>query len=396
MLNFRNFAKQAGDSDDQTFRKLLILMVSLSCCFCGVIWTTMYWLIFGFGIISSLPALFVLLVGTSIVIAHYLRKYEILIYAQLICITWIPTLIQWWIGSMGQSGLVIAWSFLGPLGALIFLSRRESLLWMIMFLAILIISAVIEPAFMGKPMQVSVSVRILFYIMNIGAALSLVFATAYWFVRTIQEEKKHSDDLLLNILPEEVAKELKQNGFSKPRHFENVSVLFTDFVEFTVISEKLTPTQLVKEIDHCFSEFDKIMERHGLEKIKTIGDAYLAVCGLPMEDFNHAINTVEAAKEIIAFIEKREIEGGHFKIRIGINSGPVVAGIVGVRKYAYDIWGDTVNTAARMEQNSEHGKINISESTYSLVKNSYQCKFRGKIDAKNKGEINMYFIESYC
>ncbi len=209
----------------------------------------------------------------------------------------------------------------------------------------------------------------------------------------ISAEKMKSETLLLNILPSEVAEELKQSGMSEAKQYEKVSVLFTDFVGFTLVSEKLTPQELVEEIHYCFTAFDEIIDRNELEKIKTIGDAYLAVCGMPVEDRDHATKTVQAALEISEFIANREQQGGKFKIRIGINSGPVVAGIVGVKKFAYDIWGDTVNTAARMEQNSVNGKINISGSTYELVKNDFHCIPRGKIAAKNKGEVDMYFVE---
>ena len=209
----------------------------------------------------------------------------------------------------------------------------------------------------------------------------------------ISKEKNRSDELLLNILPEEVAEELKKTGTAQAKDYKHVSVLFTDFVGFTAISEKLSPVELVHEIHYCFTAFDEIIERNGLEKIKTIGDAYLAVCGMPNENINHAKSTVQAAIEIMDFINKRMIEGGKFKIRIGINSGPVIAGIVGVKKFAYDIWGDAVNTAARMEQTSENGKINISGATYELVKDDFKCTYRGKVEAKNKGEIDMYFVE---
>jgi class 3 adenylate cyclase len=205
----------------------------------------------------------------------------------------------------------------------------------------------------------------------------------------LEEEKKKSDDLLLNILPEEVADELKERGFSEARHYNNVTVLFTDFVGFTTVSQQLSPTELVQEIHKNFTAFDDIVENHGLEKIKTIGDAYLAVCGLPNETANHAQQVVKAALDIQKYINGSDSK---FQIRIGVNSGPVVAGIVGVKKYAYDIWGDTVNTAARMEQNSETGKINISGSTYELVKDDFVCEHRGKIKAKNKGEVDMYFV----
>ncbi|MDP1727543.1 MAG: adenylate/guanylate cyclase domain-containing protein [Bacteroidota bacterium] len=205
----------------------------------------------------------------------------------------------------------------------------------------------------------------------------------------LQAEKKKSDDLLLNILPEEVAEELKEKGSSDAKQYDHVTVLFTDFVNFTGISEQLTPVELVAEIHKNFTAFDAIMEQYGIEKIKTIGDAYLAVCGLPNPMEDHAQRVVKAAIAIQAYMNQN---AGKFQIRIGIHSGPVVAGIVGVKKFAYDIWGDTVNTASRMESNSDAGEINISGATYELVKDEFVCTYRGKLDAKNKGELDMYFV----
>lgn len=216
----------------------------------------------------------------------------------------------------------------------------------------------------------------------------------------IRIERDKSDKLLLNILPKEVADELKETGHSEAHQFENVSVLFTDFVNFTQVSEHLTPKELVAEIHTCFKAFDGIMEKYGLEKIKTIGDAYLAVSGLPTSDERHAHRVVGAALEIRNFVEKHKKENiikqkEFLDIRMGIHSGPVVAGIVGVKKFAYDIWGDTVNTAARMEQSSEPGKITISETTHAFVADSFEFEDRGKVKVKNKGELHMYFVESY-
>jgi class 3 adenylate cyclase/tetratricopeptide (TPR) repeat protein len=210
--------------------------------------------------------------------------------------------------------------------------------------------------------------------------------------RVISLEKQKSDELLLNILPAEVADELKEKGSATAHLYDNVTVLFTDFVNFTQVAENLSPQELVGEIDRCFRVFDGIIGENGLEKIKTIGDAYLAVCGLPGADVQHATKTVLAAQSICAWIND-PLNAAKFQVRIGIHTGSVVAGIVGVKKFAYDIWGDTVNTAARMEQNSEPGKINLSGTTYELVKNDFACTHRGKIEAKNKGAIDMYFLE---
>lgn len=235
----------------------------------------------------------------------------------------------------------------------------------------------------------------------LGAGLLLLLAGgAVWAYaqkrkdnRRIESEKKKSDDLLLNILPAEVAEELKETGQTKAKHFSQASVLFTDFVNFTKISEQLSAEELVAQLDECFGAFDEIMERNGLEKIKTIGDAYLAVSGIPVYNEHHAYNTVKAGLEIIGYIKSRRAGAHAFEIRIGINSGPLVAGIVGVKKFAYDIWGDTVNTASRMESGGEIGKINVSNSTYELIKDRFACTYRGKINAKNKGEVDMYFVE---
>jgi class 3 adenylate cyclase len=213
-----------------------------------------------------------------------------------------------------------------------------------------------------------------------------------------EREKTRSDKLLLNILPIEIANELKENGTSKPHRFPSVTVLFTDFKQFGLISEHLTAEQLVGELDECFSAFDKITNKHGIEKIKTIGDSYMCAGGLPIMNFTHPEDCVNAALEIRDYMEeynKGKLAKGvkPLEVRIGINTGPVVAGIVGDRKFAYDIWGDTVNLASRMESSGVEGKVNISESTFQLVKDKFNCTYRGKVLAKNKGEVDMYFVE---
>ena len=212
----------------------------------------------------------------------------------------------------------------------------------------------------------------------------------------IAQEKDRSDQLLLNVLPADTAKELKKRGEVKAQRFESVTVLFTDFVEFTKYSEVLRPETLVESVDFYFSEFDRIMEKHGLEKIKTVGDAYLCAGGLPFPTTDHAHKMVMAAREILDFVNDAKKDKSEdqirFDIRIGINTGPVIAGVVGTKKFSYDIWGDTVNIASRMESNSEPGRINISEYTYNLVKFDYDCEYRGSIAVKNRGEMNMYFL----
>jgi class 3 adenylate cyclase len=214
----------------------------------------------------------------------------------------------------------------------------------------------------------------------------------------LHSEKKKAEDLLLNILPSEIAEELKEHGYSKARRYPSITVMFTDFKNFTRVSEELTPEQLVREIDHCYRAYDDIIGQYGLEKIKTMGDSYICAGGLPKMNFTHPEDVVNAALAIRDFMDKyssdRRSRGEiTFEIRIGVHTGPAVAGIVGAKKFAYDIWGDSVNLAARMESSGQAGKINISDSTYQMVKDKFTCTHRGKIDAKNKGEIDMYFVE---
>ncbi len=214
--------------------------------------------------------------------------------------------------------------------------------------------------------------------------------------KIIETEKERSENLLRNILPDETALELKEHGKVKAKKFESVTVMFTDFKGFTSYSESLSPEELVQAVDYFFSKFDAVMDKYGLEKIKTIGDAYMCAGGLPFPTEDHHLKVVQAGFEIAQIMEdaKKNTEGGimNIGIRIGINTGPVVSGVVGTRKFAYDIWGDAVNVASRMESMSEPGKINVSENTYQLIKDTYECEHRGQIHVKNKGMMDMYFV----
>ena len=232
----------------------------------------------------------------------------------------------------------------------------------------------------------------LFIILGLAAVL---LGTLYWYYKNISREKKRSEALLLNILPAETAKELKKNGKVGAVKFDQVTVLFTDFVQFTKVAEKVEPVQLVKSLGYYFKEFDDITTKYGLEKIKTVGDSYMCACGLPTPNPSHARNVISAAKEMLGLVqnELQATDGlSHFEIRIGIHTGPVVAGIVGIKKWQYDIWGDTVNIASRMESMSMPGRINLSETTYNKIKDEFPCEYRGEIEVKHRGVMKMYFL----
>ena len=244
---------------------------------------------------------------------------------------------------------------------------------------------------------------------SLMVGLILVFIIAFILFRNYQiksrtnklldKQKAEIQLLLSNMLPEVVAKELQNDGFATPRYYDSVSVLFSDFKNFTQMADALSPQEVVFELNSCFMAFDDIIEKHGLEKIKTIGDAYMCAGGVPAIDEMHPMKIIRASLEIRKFMrdrnDKKLSEGQTlWELRIGIHTGPIVAGVVGRKKYAYDIWGSTVNTASRMESNGEPGKVNISAATYDLIKDRYQCTYRGKIFAKNVGDIDMYFVES--
>ncbi|GJM28611.1 MAG: hypothetical protein DHS20C17_12460 [Cyclobacteriaceae bacterium] len=244
-----------------------------------------------------------------------------------------------------------------------------------------------------------------FIIYGTGFALAMVALLAfgalhrYQYIkktnRIISEEKNRSENLLLNILPEETAQELMKNGRVKAKKFESATVLFSDFKGFTKLAEQIEPEQLVRSIDFYFKAFDQITTKHGLEKIKTIGDSYMCAGGLPTENRTHARDVIRAGQEMIELVNRvwsAEDDLHHFEIRIGVHTGPVIAGIVGIKKWQYDIWGDTVNIASRLESNSETGRINLSETTYNEIKDEFPCEYRGKIEVKNRGLLSMYFL----
>jgi len=213
----------------------------------------------------------------------------------------------------------------------------------------------------------------------------------------VEKEKDKAENLLLNILPRATADELKEKGEATPRHYNQVSVIFTDFKGFTHIAEKMTPEELLQELNKCFYRFDEICDEYGVEKIKTIGDAYMCAAGIPTANDTIPIDAVKAGLAMQEFMhqwkEEKIAQGEpYFELRLGIHTGPLVAGVVGKNKFAYDIWGDAVNLAARMESSGEVGKVNISGGTYELVKEHFDCTYRGKIEAKNKGEVDMYFV----
>jgi class 3 adenylate cyclase len=294
-----------------------------------------------------------------------------------------------------------------PLLAMLLVDQRTGFIWLVVVFVELLVLGVAELSGVDFPMTFSIDFDPAFKLAAFGGLVAIVFfsvrdfdATTQSALHQVQEERKKSEDLLLNILPAEVAEELKATGAAEAREFDAVTILFSDFRNFTEISSGMTPQDLVAELNECFYAFDAIIGAHNLEKIKTIGDAYMAAAGLPHEGDSEPIDMIKAGIEMQAFLASHNAEleeqgSPSFEMRVGIHTGPVVAGIVGIAKFQYDVWGDTVNVASRMESSGEAGSVNISEATYDLVRHEPTLVFtpRRKVAVKGKGEMGMYFVK---
>ena len=325
------FAYDPGDTEDIRLEKFTIFLVAASCCLAGIAWTVMYYVVFGFGFISILPLSFVIIVGGSLVVCHLIRKHQPLVYIQIICIIYITTFIQWSIGGVFDSGFVLVWAFCGPVIALMFFSLKHSMIWLLLYLANLVVTVAFDDFFSGRAHQVSNDTRVFFFIMNLSVSSLVVFIFAGHFVTSAVREREKANKLLLNILPRKAARVLKTREGAIAEQYDDVSVLFADIVDFTQYSSVVSPDRLVTKLNEIFFRFDELTEQHGLEKIKTIGDAYMVVGGLPEPKPGHAETMAFLAMDMLSAIKEIEKDDGvPFSLRIGIHRGPVVAGVIGM------------------------------------------------------------------
>ena len=386
----------ASDSDELKLQKSLLVICTFPFIIAGVCWGTMY-ILFGEALASIIPLSYSLFSLASIIYFNVSHKFEVFRFNQLLLILLLPFALMLSLGGFINGSVVILWSLISPLGAMLFDKRSNAPRWLAAFISLIVISTFVQPL-VRLQNNLTTGQITMFFVINLIAVGVLIFLMVYYFVGKKNFFQAQSEALLLNILPKEIAAELKANGHAEAKQFDSVTVMFTDFKDFTQIAERLTPAALVYEIDTLFKAFDNIIGKHNIEKIKTIGDSYMCAGGLPVADTTHACDVVRAALDIQQFMQchlqqSKAVGKEPFEIRIGIHTGPVVAGIVGEKKFAYDIWGDTVNVASRMESSGEAGRINISGSTYVLIKDAFYCTYRGKIKARHKGEIDMYFVE---
>lgn len=394
MINFQTFfAYHPEDTEEIRVEKFSIFLVAGSCTLAGCVWAAMYYFIFGLSLTTLLPLSFALFVGGSLIISHFTKNHYYAVYTQIVCIMYITTLIQWNIGGVFESGFVFVWAFIGPMIALMFFSLRKSLVWYFLFLINLVITVVFDDFFTQHGYTVADTIKSFFFIMNFGFSSLIVFVFAGYFVNAAIEERKKANRLLLNVLPKKIAEILKTSDDTIADRFDSVSVLFADIVGSTPLFADIEPTEAVDWLNEAFSALDDLVEKHGLEKIRTIGDSYMVAAGVPTHREGHAKVMAMFAIDMLAELENFPARNGkRLEFRVGINSGPLVAGVIGKSKFHYDIWGDTVNVASRMESHGETGKTQISKNTYELIKDDFECVSRGNIPIKGKGEMETWFL----
>ena len=401
----KNYAYRSGDTEEIAFIKQLILMISLSCCFFGLLWSLLYTTVFGFGLTALLPLSFVVIVGSAILISNRLADHRPLVYTQLACITWISALIQWSIGSIDSSGLVIAWSFLGPLGAAIFLSFRQSLIWIVMFCVIVVISAAFEPTLLGHVQEVSNTEKTIFYIMNIGISSIVVFMASAWFVKTMHFERGRANNLLQKIktlfgqhVSTEVANQLILNDEidSESKSYE-VTIMFLDIRDFTVFADSKLPNEVATFQNILFSEYINLVRQNKGIVLQILGDGILAVFGAPITTPNHPLDAVQAGFEMINRTNELSETGQvpEIKIGIGLHTGKVIAGEIGnEHRKSYSITGSNVIIASRIEQLNKklNSQFLVSETVYDKIKmNKYDITLLGNHELKGiSEEIGIY------
>jgi len=380
------------DSDEARLKKVLLVYSAFMLMPAGATWGAVYLALgereagvigLGYAVISPL----------SIALFALMRRYRLFLFVQLALILLAPWLFMIALGGLINSSAVVLWSMVCPLGALLFDEPRYTPRWFLAFLCILLLSGFLEP-YLQDANPLSPALITFFFVMNIGGVLSIVFILLYYFVSQKNLFQERSEKLLLNILPKEIADALKGEDSTIADYYAGASILFADVVNFTPLSAQMAPVDVVGLLNEVFSYFDTLVEKYRLEKIKTIGDCYMVAAGVPRPRPDHAYALAQMALDIQTYVGGREFRGKRLTFRIGINSGPVVAGVIGQKKFIYDLWGDAVNTASRMESHGVGGKIQITRATYELVKNDFVCEPCGTVNVKGKGEMEVWHVLS--
>jgi guanylate cyclase len=329
----------------------------------------------------------------AIVAFHWTRSFTLLRRAELAAILVVPFVLGVVLGGLVASSGVILWSLLAPFGAIVFDTPRRAWLWFSAFLVELALTTPLAAIVRPDPADLPATMVLAFMALNIGTVSLIGFFILATFARQREEAQERADGLLLNILPAEIAEQLKTDRRQIARQYDEASVLFADVVDFTPLAASLSAAEIVDFLDQLFTDFDDLVDLHGVEKIKTIGDAYMVAAGVPRARPDHAHVLATLALEMSAVASRhRRADGDPISLRVGIESGPVVAGVIGRRKFIYDLWGDTVNVASRMESHGVPGRIQIGEPTYERIRDAFECEPRGEIHVKGKGSVRTWYL----
>jgi guanylate cyclase len=387
-----------GDSDEERLQKTLLTLGSFMFITAGFLWAILYYS-FGETLAGSIPLGYAIISSFSVIVFHWTRQYRLFLFTQLLLILFLPFLLMIALGGFIKSSAVILWSLLSPLGAMLFGEPRQGLRWLAAYLGLAIVSGYFE-FYPLVTSSLSPGVITVFFVLNIGTVSAIAIFLLGYFVgekdrlfTLLRGEQAKSETLLLNILPREIAAILKNESRTIADHYTEASILFADMVGFTPLSARLEPVEIVELLNEAFSFFDSLLDKYGVEKIRTIGDSYMVASGVPRRRRDHAQSLVCMALDMRDFVNTHHFRNGQrVSFRIGINSGPVIGGVIGKRKFVYDVWGDAVNIASRMESHGTGGTIQITRATYELIKEEFVCEPRGTLDVKGKGEMEVWLV----
>jgi adenylate cyclase len=385
------------DTEDERLHKGVLTLFALLMGALAFIWVITYWAL-GLRLAPLFPLTYQLVAAASLVTFFATKRYRVFRASQLTLALLLPFLFQLSLGGFVSGSAVIVWSFTAPMGALMFVGARHALGWLLAFFAVLVVAGILEPAV--RTVAIPGEVVIIFFVLNVAGVAVTTYLLLRYFVRerdrahrALAVEREKSETLLLNVLPGPIARRLKEEEGVIADAFEEVTVLFADIVDFTPLAERLPPNEVVALLDEVFTAFDRLADGQGLEKIKTIGDAYMVAGGIPVPRPDHAEAVAEMALGMLEEVARcAERFGAPLSVRIGIDTGPVVAGVIGRRKFIYDLWGDPVNTASRMESHGLAGSIQVTRRTHELLQDRYEFEERGTVSIKGKGKMTTYIL----
>ena len=378
-----------SDSDETALRKRLAVILCAGTIPLTLLWSAIY-LAVGAPIAAAIPGFYTALTPINTAIFAHTRNFRFYRFTQLFLILLLPWLVTLSLGGFKQSSVVIIWAALCPLGSLLLEDLRSTSFWIVGFVVLLILSAALQPAL--SPAALPESFVTWFFVLNVGAVITITFGLLYYFVGRRNFFQQRAEMLLLNILPKEISDALKVEQRTIADEYTAVSILFADVVGFTPMAAKMAPMELVDLLNQVFLCFDGLVEKYDLEKIKTIGDCYMVASGVPRSRSDHATALVNLALDMQAAVAGTRFGGRQLAFRIGINSGPVVAGIIGRKKFIYDLWGESVNLASRMESHGRTQCIQITGNTYELIKDAFDCEAMGTIEVKGAGRMEVWHV----